>query len=97
MSAKEFLQNIEVRKSDAAEIGMKLDLLVLPREFADIMSRAAVKEDLSDYEFRVSDTGNVYLVGVKVLWSGGRLPQGQCWFRYSRKKGHHESSVLPKE
>lgn len=97
MSAREFLNNIEVRKTDANEIGMKLDLLVLPRDFADIMSKAAVKEDLTEYEFHVSDAGNVYLVGVKVLWSGSRLPDGHCWFRYSRKKGHHESSVLPKE
>lgn len=85
MSAREFLANIETRKKDALGIGATLDLIVLPQSFADIIAKAAIKEDLTDYEFRVSDTGNVFLVGVKVLWSNARLPAGQAWFRYSMK------------
>ncbi len=86
MSARDFLDNIESRKRDAAALGSKLDLIVLPKSFADTIAKAAVKEDLSDYDFHVSESGNVYLVGVKVLWSSSRLPASQAWFRYSNSR-----------
>lgn len=84
MSARAFLADILTRKDDASAIGMRMDLIVLPLSFAQIINKAAIQEDLADDEYRISETGNVYLLGIKVLWSNGRLPAGQAWFRYSR-------------
>ena len=46
----------------------------------------AKSESLSSEKFFISETGNVYLAGIKVLWSDGRLPHNEAWFRYENIK-----------
>ncbi len=82
MSCAEFIDAIQKRVDDATAIGSRITLAVLPLSAAQLIITQANKEGLGPSEFFHSPTGNVYLAGVKVMWSNGRLPEGEAWFRY---------------
>ncbi len=82
MSCKEFLDKIQDRQDEALARGCRIDLVVLPLQAAQMIATQARKEGLSDHDFWVSKTGNIFLCGIRVMWSSGRLPEGQAWFRY---------------
>ena len=89
MSFKDFLDAILDRKRAAEAYGMKLDLMVLHRDFYDtLMASLGSNKQLSDaFELRQcpkeEERKDIYLHGVKVMWSGNRLPTNQVWYRYS--------------
>lgn len=82
MSCAEFIAEIQKRQDDANAIGSRITLAVLPVTAAQMIISQAQVEGLGPSEFFATPNGNVYLAGIKVLWSGGRLPAGQAWFRY---------------
>ena len=81
-----FLDMVLEKKLDARAKGYNLDLMVLHREFQNVLFTAVATEveTIPAYKLVTHDDGrnDVYLHGVKILWSGGRLPRGQVWFRY---------------
>ncbi len=85
----DFLGAILDKQRSAAAQGMKLDLIVLHRDFYDVLMRAIGTERPAAYAFEIrqckrdSRRSDIYLHGVKVMWSGSRLPVRQAWFRYS--------------
>jgi hypothetical protein len=82
LSCAEFIQEIQARQDDATARGSRITLAVLPVAAAQMIITQAQAEGLGPSEFFATPNGNVYLAGIKVLWSGGRLPEGQAWFRY---------------
>ena len=86
MSCAEFIKAIQYRQDDARNIGSRITLIVLPLASAQMIMHNAKSECLSSEKFFRSVTGNVYLAGIKVLWSDGRLPRNEAWFRYENIK-----------
>ena len=87
---KEFLEHVLGLKRNAEARGWKLDLMVLHREFYDtLMTAVGTFKPASDaFELRDGKEDgrkDIYLHGVKVMWSGNRLPSRQAWYRYSGK------------
>jgi hypothetical protein len=85
----EFLEAIREKKRDAEVHGMKLDLIILHQEFYGVLMQAVgtMKPAAEAFEVRQhprnEDRKDIYLHGVKVMWSGNRLPARQAWYRYS--------------
>lgn len=89
MNLKALLECVLEKKRSAVAFGWKLDLLVFPLTYKDALFRAVVSEAYASDAYTLGseeDGYPVFLHGIKVLWSGGRLPWGQVWYRYSGGK-----------
>ena len=91
---QDFLDGVLEKKLDARAKGYEMDLMVLHTEFKYVLFGA-----LPEYEGHNGQPGairtqvhldgrmDVYIYGVKVMWSQARLPKGQVWFRLNGKGG----------
>lgn len=85
MKVKELLDAILDKKREAEAMGWTLDLLVFPLAYKNDLFKAVVTDSAcaDAYSLGREDDGfPIYLHGIKVLWSGSRLPKGQVWYRY---------------
>lgn len=88
----EFLAAILDKRREAEAHEMQLDLIVLHQDFYGVLMQAlgTVKEASAAFELRQCkkepERRDIYLHGVKVMWSGNRLPARQAWYRYSNPK-----------
>ena len=88
-SMDDFLNNILDRKRTAEAHGLVLDVMVLHQDFYDTLMKAlgASPQASSCFEIRQDprekDRKDIFLHGVKVMWSGDRMPVRQAWYRYS--------------
>lgn len=86
---EEFLNAIQDKKRTAEAHGFRLTLIVLHQSFYDTLMGAVgqLKKASDAFEIRQDpkeeERKDIYLHGVKVLWSGNRLPARQVWYRYS--------------
>ena len=90
MNVKAILEAILDKKREAEAHGWKLDLLVFPLAYKDDLFKAVVTEAYAGEAYTLGsekDGFPIYLHGIKVLWSGARLPHGQVWFRYRGEGG----------
>lgn len=84
-----FLDAILERKRAAEAYGMRLDIIVLHREFYDTLMGALGQSSKASQAFELkqcrkeSERKDIYLHGIKVMWSGDRLPRRQAWYRYT--------------
>lgn len=89
---KEFLDAILDKKREAEAHDLQLDLVVLHQEFHEVLMTAVGTMKLASDAFELrqcekeSERRDIYLHGVKVMWSGNRLPARQAWYRYSNRK-----------
>lgn len=85
----DFLDSVLDKKRTAEAHGMKLEVMVLHQSFyGPLMQAISISPQLAVcYELRQcpkeKERQDVYLHGVKVMWSGDRLPTRQVWYRYS--------------
>jgi hypothetical protein len=85
----DFLDSILDKKRTAEAHGMRLDVMVLHQSFYEpLMKAISISPQLqSCWELRQCpkepERKDIFLYGVKVMWSGDRLPARQAWFRYS--------------
>lgn len=85
----DFLDQVYDKKRTAEAHGMKLEVMVLHQDFHDGLMKAlaTVATYGSSWELRQcpreESRKDIFIHGVKVMWSGSRLPVGQVWFRYS--------------
>lgn len=88
-TVNDFLDSVLDKRRTAEAHGMKLDIMVLHVDFHDpLMKALAISPALqNDWELRQDpneeERKDLFIHGVKVMWSGNRLPTGQAWFRYS--------------
>lgn len=84
-----FLDHVLAKKRDAEAMGWKMDLIILHQGFYDtLMGAVATDRQTSDaFELRQDpneeERKDIYLHGVKVMWSNNRLPAREVWYRYS--------------
>ncbi len=68
---------------------MKLDVMVLHKSFYEpLMKALSISPQLaSAFELRQcpreEERKDIFLHGVKVMWSGDHLPSRDVWYRYS--------------
>ena len=88
----DFLDAILDKRRTAEAHDMKLDVIVLHQSFHDpLMKALTISPALDDvWELRQcpkeEERKDIFLHGVKVMWSGGRLPPSHVWYRYSNPK-----------
>lgn len=85
----DFLDSVLDKKRTAEAHGMRLDIMVLHVGFHDSLMKALGLSPAlqSCWELRQDpheeERKDLFIYGVKVMWSGDRLPANQAWFRYS--------------
>lgn len=88
-TVNDFLDSVLDKKRTAEAHGMRLDIMVLHVGFYDPLMKALgltpafrdcweLRQGANDEERK-----DLFIYGVKVMWSGNRLPASQAWFRYS--------------
>lgn len=88
-TVSDFLDGVLDKKRTAEAHGMKLEVMVLHVNFHDTLMKAlGLSPGLqSCWELRQCPKEearkDLFLYGVKVMWSGNRLPEREAWFRYS--------------
>lgn len=88
-SIDDFLNQVLDRKRTAAAHGMVMDVMVLHQSFYETLMKALSLSPQASSCFelrqdpREEERQDIFLHGVKVMWSGDRLPVRQAWYRYS--------------
>lgn len=91
-TVNDFMDSVLDKKRTAEAHGMKLEVMVLHVNFHDNLMKALglVPSLQSTWELRQcgkeEERKDLFLHGVKVMWSGNRLPENQVWYRYSNPK-----------
>jgi hypothetical protein len=86
---EQFLDLVLDKKRTAEAHGMRLDIMVLHRDFHDALMKSIGQHKGVSNAFELRQCAkeperhDIFLHGVKVMWSGGRLPVNQVWYRYS--------------
>jgi hypothetical protein len=87
-----FLDAILDKKREAEAHGFTLDIIVLHQDFYGTMMGAVGQLKKASEAFTLhqnpkeKERKDIYLHGIKVLWSNSRLPPRQAWYRYSGGK-----------
>ena len=88
-SMSDFLDAMLDKKRTAEAKGFKMDLIVLHQDFYPVLMGAVgqLKNASDAFEIRQcpkeEERKDIYLHGVKVMWSNNRLPAREAWYRYS--------------
>lgn len=88
-TVNDFLNEVQDKQRTAEAYGMKLDVMVLHVSFHDpLMKALTLSPSCRDaWELKQcakeEERKDLFLYGVKVMWSGDRLPARQVWYRYS--------------
>lgn len=88
-TVNDFLDALLDKKRDAEARGMKLDVMVLHQSFHEPLMKALTTSPSASSCFELvqdpseEERKNIFLHGVKVMWSGNRLPARDVWYRYS--------------
>lgn len=88
-TVNDFLNGVLDKKRTAEAHGMRLDIMVLHQSFYEPLMKALTSSPAASSCFELrqdpseEERRDIFLHGVKVMWSGNRLPASNVWYRYS--------------